>query len=134
MSLYHGAKTKVVSKFSEEFSVQVGFHQESVLSPLIFAFMVPVIVKNARKRPMNKMLCADNLVLLSERIENLKEKVLKWKEGFESKRLKVDNQKDRSDGEWFKTYKSKVERCDKCGKTVMENSVMCTKCGIWVHS
>ena len=29
--------------------------------------------------------------------------------------------------------KSKVDPCAKCGKRVKENSVMCTKCGKWVH-
>ena len=29
--------------------------------------------------------------------------------------------------------KSKVDPCAKCGKRAMENSVMCTKCGKWVH-
>ena len=29
--------------------------------------------------------------------------------------------------------KSKVDPCAKCGKRVMANSVMCTKCGKWVH-
>ena len=28
---------------------------------------------------------------------------------------------------------SKVDPCAKCGKRVMANSVMCTKCGTWVH-
>ena len=29
--------------------------------------------------------------------------------------------------------KSKVDPCAKCGKRVMETSMMCTKCGKWVH-
>ena len=29
--------------------------------------------------------------------------------------------------------KSKADPCAKCGKKAMENSVMCTKCGKWVH-
>ena len=29
--------------------------------------------------------------------------------------------------------KGKVDPCVKCGKRVMANSVMCTKCGKWVH-
>ena len=29
--------------------------------------------------------------------------------------------------------KSKVDPCAKCGKRVMANSVMCTKCGKWVR-
>ena len=35
-----------------------------------------------------------------------------------------------SEGELFK---SKIDPCGVCGKRVMANSVMCTKCGNWVH-
>ena len=81
MSLNYSAKTKVRmgSKLSEEFSVQVGvgLHQESVLSPLLFAIAVDVISENAREGLMNKILYADDLVLMSKNLENLKEKLLK---------------------------------------------------------
>ena len=62
MSLYHGAKTKVRVGFelSQEFMVQVGVHQESVLSPLLFAIAVYVISENAREGLMNEILYADN--------------------------------------------------------------------------
>ena len=30
-------------------------------------------------------------------------------------------------------YKSKIDPCGVCGKRVMANSVLCTKCGNWVH-
>ena len=42
---------------------------------------------------MNEILYVDDLVLMSESIENLKEKFLKWKETFESKKLKVNLKK-----------------------------------------
>ena len=44
MSLYYGAKTKVLveSELCEEYMVQVGVHQGSVLSPLLFAIAVNV--------------------------------------------------------------------------------------------
>ena len=44
MSLYEGSRTKVKreSRTSEEFGVQVGVHQGSVISPLIFATVVDV--------------------------------------------------------------------------------------------
>ena len=29
--------------------------------------------------------------------------------------------------------KEKVDPCTKCGRRVMANSVLCTKCGKWVH-
>ena len=136
MSLYHGAKTKVrvASKFSEEFLVQVACIK-NLLSPLLFAIAVDAISGNATEGLMNEILYVDDLVFMSESIENFKEKFLKWKEAFESKGLKVSLKKTKviastSKGEVFK---SKVDPCAKCGKRVMANSVMCTKCGKWVH-
>ena len=86
MSLYYGAKTKVRvgSDLSQEFLIQVGVHQGSLLSPPLFAIAVDVISKNAREGLMNKILYVDDLVLMSKSMENLKEKFLKWKEAFES--------------------------------------------------
>ena len=74
ISLYLRAKTKirVRSESSEEFLVQDDVHQESVLSPLIFAIAVNVISENAREGLMNEILCADDLVLMSESTEHLK--------------------------------------------------------------
>ena len=88
MSLHHGAKTKVRvgSELSQEFLVQVGVHQGFVLLPLLFA----IAVENAREELMNEILYADSLILMSESMENSKEKFLKWKETFESKGLKVN--------------------------------------------
>ena len=51
MSLYEGAEMKfrVGSGLSEEFSVKVGVHRGSVLSPLLFAMVVDKVTENARK-------------------------------------------------------------------------------------
>ena len=68
------------SELSEEFLVQVGLHQGSVLSPLLFAIAVNVISKNTREGLINEILYVDDVVLVSESTENLKEKFLKWKE------------------------------------------------------
>ena len=137
MSLYHGAKAKVRvgSETFEEFLVQAGVHQGSVLSSLLFAIAVDVISEHAREGLMNKILYADDLVLMSESIENLKEKFLKWKEAFESKGLKMNLKKTKVMVSWSKgkVLKSKVDPCAKCGKRVMANLMMCTKCGEWVH-
>ena len=72
---------------------------------------------------------------MSESIENLKERFFKLKEAFERKGLKVDLKKTKVmvSGSKGEVVKSKVDPCAKCGKTVMENSVMCTKGGKWVH-
>ena len=74
-------------------------------------------------------LYADDLVLMSESMENLKE-FLKWKEPFESKGLKVNLKKTKVmvSGLKDEILKCKVDTCAKWGKRVMANSVMCTKC------
>ena len=130
MSLYYGAKTKlrVGSELSQEFLVQVVVHLGSRLSQLLFAIAVGVISENAREGLMNEILYADDLVVVSESIEDLKE-------AFESKGLKVTLNKTKAmvSGSKGEVLKSKVDPCSKCGKWVMANSVMCRKCGKWVQ-
>ena len=81
MSLYKGAKTRVKAglELSEEFEVKVCVHQGSVLSPLVFAI---VVTENVRNGLMSEMLYADDLVLMSETMERLREKFWKWKEVY----------------------------------------------------
>ena len=85
MSLYEGAKTRVRVglELSEEFKLKVGVHQGSVLSPLVFAIVVDVDTESVRNGLMSEMLYADDLVLMSETMEGLREKFWKWKEAFE---------------------------------------------------
>ena len=73
MSLYGGSRTKVRvgSETSDEFGVRVGVHQGSVLSPLIFAIVVDVVTEHAREGLLNEILYADDLVLMSDSLEDL---------------------------------------------------------------
>ena len=77
ISLYDGAKTRVGvgSAYSEEFEVKVGVRQGSLLSPLLFAIVVDVVTENARKGVVNELLYADDLVIMSEDMEDLKERL-----------------------------------------------------------
>ena len=87
MSLYDGAKTrvKVGSACSGEFQVKVGVHQGSVLSPLLFTIVVEVITENPRRGVANELLYADDLVFMSETMEDFKETFWNWKDALESK-------------------------------------------------
>ena len=137
MNLYDGAKTRVRVGFaySEEFEVKVGVHQGSVLLPLLVAIVVDVITENARRGVVNELVHEDDLALMSETIEDLKERLWNWKDALESKDLKVNTRKTKvmvsgSEGELFK---SKIDPCVVCGRRAMANSMLCTKCGNWFH-
>jgi len=109
--------------------VEVGVHQGSVLSPLLFAMVVDVVTKCARKGLMNEILYADDLVLTNESLEELQEKFRKWKEVFESKGMMVNVAKTKRmvSGSKRERLNSKIDPCDKCWKRVMTNSLLCTK-------
>ena len=137
MSLYEGSKTeiKVGSKFSEEFCITVVVHQGSVLSPLLFAIVVDVVTENARGGLMKEVLYANDLVLLNETMESLKERFLKWRSALENKVLKVNLEKMKvmvceSEGE---VIRNRLDPCEICGKKVTVNSVLCTKCDQCIH-
>ena len=136
-SLYDGAKTKVKvgSAHSEKFEEKVVVHQGSVLSPLLFAIVVDIFTENARRGVVNELLYADDLVLVSEDMEDLKERFWNWKDALERKDLKVNTRKTKVmvsglEGELFK---SKIDPCGVCGRGVMAILMLCTNRGNWVH-
>ena len=55
-----------------------------MLSPFLFAVVVDVVTEFAREGMLNELQYAYDLVLMSETIEELWNKFLKWKEAFES--------------------------------------------------
>ena len=59
------------SAYLEQFEVEVGVHQGSVLLPLLFAIVVDVISENARRGVVNELLYAKCLVLVSKDMEDL---------------------------------------------------------------
>ena len=98
--------------------MKVGVQQGSVLSPLVFAIVVDMATENVRNGFMSEMLYADDLVLISETIEGLREKFWKWKEAFESKGLKVNLRKTKVvvSGAEGEVSVSKVDPCGICGQ------------------
>ena len=81
--------------FQNIVEVEVGMHQESVLSPFLFAVVVDVVTEFARECALCELLYADDLVLMSETTEGFRDKFIKWKEAFENKGLKDNLEKPR---------------------------------------
>ena len=74
--MYEKARTTVRTKqgSSEEFEVKVGVHQGSVLSPLLFVAVMKVVTQKVREGLPWELLYADDLVLVAQSIEELREK------------------------------------------------------------
>ena len=132
MSLYEGAKTRVRvdSVLSEELGVKVGIRKGSVLSHFLLAVLEDCVTEYARGC---ELLYADELVLMSETIEGLGNKFLKWMEALESKSLNVNLEKTKvvvsggitKDG----MSKSEVDPCRVYSRRAKANSVLFAQCG-----
>ena len=85
---------------------------------------------------MKQILHADDLALMGETMEELRENFDEWREAFESKtmRVTVGTTKLIVSGMEEVTFDSKIDPCGECGTRVMSNSVLCTACGKWVHA
>ena len=57
------------SELSDEFEVEVGMYQGSVLSPFLFAVVVDYVTEFAREGALSELLYDDDLVLISDTIE-----------------------------------------------------------------
>ena len=68
MSLYKGCKTAVSvdGELSSSFSVKVGVHQGSALSPLLFTMVMDVLTEDVRDCSVMELLYADDLVLCED--------------------------------------------------------------------
>ena len=106
----------------------MGMHQVSVLSPFLFVVVVDV-TEFAREGALSELLYADDLLLMSEIIDGLRNKFFKWKEAFDSSDLKVSLGKGRvvvSDG----ITKDGMSKCKGfCSLREKVNSVLCVQCG-----
>ena len=73
--------------------INVGVHQGSVLSPLLFIMFLVVLSQEFRTGCPWELLCIDNLVIFGESVEELFQKLTAWKVNFGNKGLKINMKK-----------------------------------------
>ena len=125
MAMYKHDRTRVRSydgSVSEWFGVNVGVHQGSVLSPLLFIIVMEAVTHSVREGLPWEMLYADDLVLLGKCEEELKEKLRKWNECLKDKGLKINKNKTKVMCESFGIGNMK-HPCSVCLKSVGAHSV-----------
>jgi len=95
ITMYDGAQTVVRTSEgnSKAFNVKVGLHIGSVLSPLLFVIVMEMISRELRAGLPLELLYADDLTLMAESEESLRDKIVKWKSGLEAEGLKMNTGK-----------------------------------------
>ena len=80
-TMYENARSRmhVSCNLSEKFSVKVGIHQGSCLSPLLFITVPEALSQEFRIGCPWVNLYADDLVIITESLEEFQEKVIIWK-------------------------------------------------------
>ena len=93
--IYNNTRSNVMANntYSDEIGVKVGVHQGSVLSPLLFIILFEALsCEFCTSRP-GELLHANDLVIIAERKDELKIKLIKWKTKLEGKGLRVNMRK-----------------------------------------
>ena len=137
-AMYEDATTtvRVNGRESKAFSVRMGVHQGSVLSPLLFIIVLEALSREFREGLPMELLYADDLVLVAETEELLMEKLCKWKRGMELKGLRVNISKTkvmRCQVRLGQAKSGKYYPCGMCRQGVGDNSIKCVACHKWIH-
>ncbi|VFQ66544.1 unnamed protein product [Cuscuta campestris] len=93
--MYDGARTRVRTSRgdSESFSVGMGLHQGSALSPFLFALVMDVLTKGVQRGVPWCMLFADDIVLIDDTREGLNHKLERWRLALETKGFRISRNK-----------------------------------------
>ena len=137
--MYSNARShvRVGEGHSEEFEVKVGVHQGSVLSPLLFIIELEVLSRKFLHCGVQwEDHYANDLVIITESLEECVRRLLTWKEAMEEKGLTVNAGKTKIIiyGMGLDLLQSSGEfPCAVCRTGVGSNSIFCTGCKHWVH-
>ena len=90
--MYDGSKSQVkaAGAVSEEFDIQVGVHQGSALSPLLFILVMEEATRECRKGDPWELLYADDLVLTADSKREVIDMFNNWRGALERRGLKVN--------------------------------------------
>ena len=116
-----------------EFDVHEGMHYSSLLFGV-----VDIVTELAREGVLSDLRYADDLVLMSETIDGLRDEFMELMDVVESQGLKANLGKTKvmvsggitKDGLSI----SKVDQSEVCGVRVVVNSVLCVRYGKWIHT
>ena len=136
MYLNARSRVRVGDGLSDEFFVKVGVHQGSVLSPLLFIIVLEALSLEFRAGAPWEDLYADDLVVITDSLEECVSRLQAWKEAMEKKGLRVNAAKTKvmiCGAGLDILRKSGQYPCAVCFSGVGVSSILCTGCNKWVH-
>ena len=136
MYLNARSRVRVGDGLSDEFFVKVGVHQGSVLSPLLFIIVLEALSLEFRAGAPWEDLYADDLVVITDSLEECVSRLQAWKVAMEKKGLRVNAAKTKvmiCGAGLDILRKSGQYPCAVCFSGVGVSSILCTGCNKWVH-
>ena len=130
------SRVRVDCEYSDVFSVNVGVHQGSVLSPFLFLIILEALSREFRTGCPWEFLYADDLAIAAETLDEVKNRLSLWKQKFAGKGLKVNVAKTKVliSSRGLNTIKESGNNpCGVCVKGVGVNSIYCSNCKHWIH-
>ena len=93
--MYKDTQTRVKTRSdtTEYFDIEVGLHQGSALSPLLFIIVMDVLASEVGTRPPWGLLFADDLALCAESCTEVEDELEKWRRVLEENGLKINRKK-----------------------------------------
>jgi len=93
--MYDGASTNVRTRDGDtvDFSIAIGLHQGSTLSPYLFTLVLDVLTEHIQELAPRCMLFADDVVLLGESREELNERLETWRQALEAYGFRLSRSK-----------------------------------------
>ena len=84
---------RTVGGSTEEFSIRIGLHQGSALSPYLFTIVMDELTREIQGGVLWHILFADDIVLIDESREGVNLKLELWRQTLESKGFKLSRTK-----------------------------------------
>ena len=93
--MYKDSLTQIQTRdgCTDYFSIDVGLHQGSALSPLLFIIIMDVLASELGSKPPESMLFADDLVLCETSREKVEQELERWRDQFERHGLRISRTK-----------------------------------------
>ncbi|CAK9296394.1 unnamed protein product [Gordionus sp. m RMFG-2023] len=133
MYMGHTTMVRSTTGTSAGFTIAEGVHQGSALSPLLFITVIDVLARSIPQTVPWNMIFADDIVILAESKDEMKERLVNWINILETHGLKVNREKteymviggDETESIDINDWQiSAIESCKYLGSTIQTNGTI----------